>query len=462
MNSNGGIVRLIVFCILGLTLAAISGRLAVHTVNDTPSYLNYPLESLSDAMLSIRTPGYPVFLALVSATFGITLLPVLQVLLHAVASWALGEELLHRGMPRRSALINAFCVMIGCTAADHVNTVSTDAPAASLGVMVAVALMRAYRTRSTADAVLGAVLATLTIFVRPAYLFLIPWLAFTGWLLARRQIASDDTPHSESKSMQFQGLKMACGIMVVVLGWMLLRQFVVSDFGIAPFGHQNLSAVLVQTVPPGTLRELPGQPGELGRRVADQMQAQGFESPDSENRSIPTLLLESQWGEINYGVIWPIAKEMDRQQGGPEAIAPAIRVHRRIGAMNRAILSAAPSGYLRWLLLASRRAVGGTAANIAMHPIFLAMILSGLVGLIIRACTVKSLGPVCIPHGWPAFAIIAISYAIFSIGFVILSSPPIGRFADAGAIFLPGLAASLLTAPRLESAKTTTNRQSNT
>ena len=181
MKSSDGIIRLIVFCILGLTLAAVSGRLSVHTVNDTPSYLNYPLGSLSDAMLSIRTPGYPAFLSVVTATFGISLIPLLQVLIHTVASWSLGEELLHRGMPIRSALIAAFCVMVGCTAADHVSTVSTDATAASLGVLVAVSLMRACRTHSRTDAIGCAILATVTIFVRPAYLFLIPWLAFAGW-----------------------------------------------------------------------------------------------------------------------------------------------------------------------------------------------------------------------------------------------------------------------------------------
>jgi hypothetical protein len=441
MKSSGGIIRLIVFCVLGVTLAAVTGRLSVHTVNDTPSYLNYPLGSLSDAMLSIRTPGYPIFLKLVTTAFGISMVPLLQVLIHAVASWSLGEELLHRGMPIRPALINTFCVMVGCTAADHVSTVSTDAPAASLGVLVATSLMRAYRTRSRTDAILCSILATLTIFVRPAYLFLIPWIAFAGWLLARQQ-ESKATAHSESTSLRLLGLKISCGVAVVVLGWMLFRQRVVSDFGIAPFGHQNLSAILVQTVPPKSLRDLPGQPGELGRRVADEMQKQAFQLPTVANQPIPTLTLESQWGQINYGVIWPIAKALDRQQGEPDALAPEIRVHRRIGAMNRAILSREPGGYFRWLLLAIRRAVWGTVANIAMHPIFLVMILAGMTGLVSRACRAGNIGPFAVPNEWAAFAIIGISYAIFSIGFIILSSPPIGRFADAGAIFLPGLVAS--------------------
>ncbi|MCA9139463.1 MAG: glycosyltransferase family 39 protein [Planctomycetales bacterium] len=429
-------VRLIAFCLLGVALAAAGGRLSVHTVNDTPSYLNYPLGSLHDALLSIRTPGYPIFLAVVSATVGLQFVPVIQVLLHAVVSWFFGEELIRRGMPLRGAIAAAVSVMIGCTAVDHIQTISTDAPAASLGVLTATFLMRACRTSSLADMIACAVVATATIFVRPAYLFLIPWIAFAGWLLVERP------------ARRTIGLRIAIAVALVVLGWMSMRKIIVSEFAIAPFGHQNLSAILVQTVTPETLRQLPGESGDLGRMIADQLERDGYQLPADNAGGIPTLTMETQWDVINYGVVWPIARDRYADQDALGIHAPAVLVHRRIGALNGAILSASPRGYLRWIVLAIRRSVWGTAANIAMHPIFLPIILAGLVWVVIRSSQRIPLSPIVLPEGWAALAIVAITYAAMGIGFVILSSPPLGRFADAAAIFLPGLVASLFVGGR--------------
>ncbi|MDV6032320.1 MAG: hypothetical protein F9B45_19980 [Phycisphaera sp. RhM] len=448
MKQNAPAVRWILFVLVGVTLAAVSGRLSVHTVNDTPSYVHYPLNSLTDALLSIRTPAYPIALSIIDATVGLSWVPLLQVLLHATASWILAEALIGRGMPLRSSTAAAGCVLIGCTAADHISTVSTDAPAASLGVITAALLMNASRTRSTPQSIACAFAAVLTIFVRPAYLFLIPWMAVAGWLLSDHRQTDEvaETTDPMPQSSRLLGLKLALSVTVVVLGWMCFRKLVVSDFAIAPFGHQNLSAILVQTVSPQTLRDLPGESGELGRAVADELERKGVQLPGPNGGALPTLTIEEQWGQINYGVVWPLARDQFAQRDAVGRVAPQVAVHRRIGDFNRAILSRSPSGYLRWLLLAVRRSVWGTAANIAMHPIFLPMILMGLLGLLIKATKQPTLGPIVLPEGWNAFAVVAISYVIFNVGFVILSSPPLGRFADAGAIFLPGLIASVLAA----------------
>ncbi|MCS7467970.1 hypothetical protein NZK35_15050 [Stieleria sp. ICT_E10.1] len=448
MKRNAPAVRWILFALTGFTLAAVSGRLSVHTVNDTPSYVNYPLNSLTDALLSIRTPAYPIALSIIDATVGLSWVPLLHVLLHATASWILAEALIGRGMPLRSAAAAAGCVLVGCTAADHINTVSTDAPAASLGVITAALLINASGTRSTPQAIACAVAAVLTIFVRPAYLFLIPWIAVAGWLLSHRREAHNaaETMETTLPPSRRLGFKLALSVAVVVVGWMCFRKLVVSDFGIAPFGHQNLSAILVQTVSPQTLRDLPGESGELGRAVADELKRKGFQLPGPTGGSLPTLTIEEQWGQINYGVVWPLARDPFAQRDAVGLVAPQVAVHRRIGDFNRAILSRSPGGYLRWLLLAVRRGVWGTAANLAMHPIFLPMILLGLLGLLIKATKQPTLGPIVFPSGWNAFAVVAISYVIFNVGFVILSSPPLGRFADAAAIFLPGLIASVIAA----------------
>ncbi|MCO8125151.1 glycosyltransferase family 39 protein [Stieleria sp. TO1_6] len=442
--ASGSIVRLIVLAVVAVTLAAASGRLVAHAVNDTPSYLEYPFGSLTDALLSIRTPGYPLFLALAKATVGIAAVPLLQLLLHTIASWMLGEELIARKMPIRSALAAAFCVLLGCTASDHISTLATDAPAVSLAVITAVLLMRSTRTRSTTAAIGCGLLAIVTIFVRPAYLFLIPWLAVTGWLLANKAPVSADRDPPQ-RTGRWLGMGIAVAVGLVVLSWMTLRKSVVNDFGILPFGHQNLSAILVQTVPTDRLRHLDGPGGELAKRVAEGLTEGGYELPVEGGGPLPTLTLESQWGDINYNVIWPLAKQLeqaDEQDGQQDA--RQIRVHRRIGAMNRAILADSPRGYVLWLGLALRRAAWGTAANLTMHPLFLASLLAGMGWLLYRATAARPIVPLCPPAGWAALVIVGITFVIFNDAFVILTSPPIGRFADAAAIFLPAIIASLV------------------
>ncbi|MEO1529426.1 MAG: hypothetical protein AAFX06_28730 [Planctomycetota bacterium] len=439
---------------MALVLAGIFGRLRLHEVNDSPSYLSYSFSSLRAAMLSIRTPGYPIFVGVIGSTVGLAFVPALQVLLHAVASWCLGEELLDRKMPEWSALAAGAAVLIGCTPVGHIHTLSTDAPAASLGVLVVVLLLRSSRSAHWGWWVGCGALAALTIFVRPAYLFLIVWLPVAGALLYRHD-RGVGLLRGKTKFKVWYATATAGAIVVVLLAWMTARKVVVNDFALVPFGHQNLSALLVQTVPRRKLERLPGEGGELAKVVAEKMADSGFESPD-DRTSLSTMTLEAQWDRINYEIIFPTAREMEQRRDGKDPVT--VRVHRRIAAMNKAILSDSPKGYMRWLALAARRAVWGTFANIAMHPIFLGLIVVGSVALVIRVSSGNVLTPMVIPTGWSALALVGISYAFFKIGFVILSSPPLGRFADAGAIFLPAIIAALAFQPHRDSIDRATRR----
>ncbi|MEM6472549.1 MAG: hypothetical protein AAF802_23505, partial [Planctomycetota bacterium] len=102
-----------------------------------------------------------------------------------------------------------------------------------------------------------------------------------------------------------------------------------------------------------------------------------------------------------------------------------------------------------WILLAARRAVWGTVANICMHPVFL-LALGSIVALwMIRLLKMPTKLVFECSRGWNAFCFAGITFWVFKAGFVALSSPPIGRFADAGAVFLPAiLFGSLLLAKR--------------
>ncbi len=124
-----------------------------------------------------------------------------------------------------------------------------------------------------------------------------------------------------------------------------------------------------------------------------------------------------------------------------------IEQHRLLAQLDRQIVRTYPSRYARWWLLAIRRGIWGSLANIVMHPIFLVVIL--LVASIAVVLCVwpqhylnppvfeKTDGSAPARH---AITLIAISYAAFGLGFVSLTSPTIGRFSDAAFVFIPSLA----------------------
>ncbi|MCC9601858.1 hypothetical protein LOC67_14955 [Stieleria sp. JC731] len=445
MPNRAAIVRLIAYFGLAMVWAAMTGRLQVHLVNDSPSYINYPFDSLAESLLSIRPPVYPLFLKVVSLSVGLAAVPFLQLVLHTLASAFLGDELIARGLSVKSSMSVAITVLLGCTFNDNINTISTDAPAASMAVLVVAFLLRTYRSGTTSSAVGCIAAAILCIFARPAYLFLIPWIAVAGWLLHR----GDRERDLKLPSHRFRGGLISICVGAAVLCWMLTRLVFVNDFAILPFGHQNLSAVLAQLVTPDDMRSLSAEAeprtAELLAEIASDLESRDFVLPTSELKTIPTLTLETQWGQINYGVIWPAAKRVQASIPVESTDVDArIQTHRLIGNFNRVILRSSPISYLKWIALAGRRAVWGSMANVAMHPLFLIGIVGVCGWLIWIAASGQSVGQFVISDGWYGFAMIAISYFAFKVGFIILTSPPIGRFADAAAILLPGLATSFM------------------
>ncbi|MEO1617801.1 MAG: hypothetical protein AAFV88_18255, partial [Planctomycetota bacterium] len=90
--------RFALLACLGFLYAGLLGRLTVHLVNDSPSYLDYPFGSLEESFLSIRTPVYPALLRLVQAFGSLQWIPSVQVIVHVLASWLLLEELMRRGV----------------------------------------------------------------------------------------------------------------------------------------------------------------------------------------------------------------------------------------------------------------------------------------------------------------------------------------------------------------------------
>lgn len=410
-----------------------TNRLTYQLVPDSPSYLEYPFGSLDAALRNIRTPGYPIFLRMVQATFGLAAVPLLQLLLHSTASWLLMRELQRWGTAPIACWAAGLAVAMGCTPLDNLAIVSTDAFAASVGVMVAVMLLRwVWLQRTLASAIPVVVLAVLSIAVRPAYLVIIPWVGFAGVLLAimpPTRAASEPRKVSWRRVL-FSNFALVVAISLPVLGWIGLRGVIVDDYGLLPFGHQNLAGITAQLVSDEELIAMRGEPGRLANEFLqhrDELFANQPWLAQGDPRA--TMTIETRWNPYVWNAIVPAANVLYPND--------AIASHRLVKQFNRAIMERYPLRYFRWLALGARRAVWGSAANILMNPMFLLGVTIIAVIELVRILAGNSRPPSISGAGVDALFVIALTYFVFGAGFIILTSPPLGRFVDANAIFIP-------------------------
>lgn len=409
-----------------LLVAGITGRLQPVAVPDTPSYANYPFDSLDAALRSIRTPGYPALLWLSGALGGDVSVPWIHVLLHAVAAWAMWCELRRWSVEFWPALAAGMAVGLGCTFMDNVAVVATDGPAASIGVLAAVTMMRWHRRgQRWSDAILVALFSIAAISLRPAYLALAPWALACGAML-RFSPAASAKPTASWSWIAMPGL-----ITIAVVAWMTLRLVAVGDFGVLPFGHQNLAGITVQLVSDDELRSIDGPAGELASEIIaqrDQRITDGYRFYEGDPGA--TMTLEGRWNDMIYQVVVPAAMKLH----GDDAIAN----HDAIKRLNQKIVWRYPLRYARWLLLAARRAAWVIASDIVMHPIFLSGLALAIAWEARRLWQgIDISAAVSAERGSAMLFLVGGSYAVVQVAFIILTSPPLGRFADAAAICIP-------------------------
>lgn len=414
---------------LMLAFAGLTGRLAPILVADSASYLEYPFQSLTEALGSTRPPGYPLVLKAIIATFGLAAVPIVQLLVHALASTLFAQEALAWKCQRHVAIVIGLAVAFGCTPVDHVATVATDSLAASLGVLATTWLLRWVRDqRQVAPAIAAALSALFAISLRPAYLSIIPWMTFAAVVLVVWRSESRSWMHTQLAIVR--SLVLLTAVVIPLLFWIGLRGVVVGDASLLPFGHQNLAGVSLQLATDEELLDRLGTSNKLLVAILDKKQSY-LESGGrwTEGDDFATMTIEGRWDDYVWHVIVPATDSLFPND--------AIGSHQALAELNRSILSEFPSRYIRWVILGMRRAIWGSLANFSMQLLFLPMML--LCG-ILYVLRLFGIGPEPMLNPSPAVQmlfLVASSYFVVMVGFVVLTSPPLGRFADATAIFFP-------------------------
>ncbi len=424
-------VYFLIYSLPLLLFAAVTHRLEPHLVADSPSYINYPLHSLTGAMLSSRTPGYPLFLGLCRPLWGLQLVPLIQLLLHTLAVSYFCVELRNWGLGKRTTWAAGFTLVFGCTALDNVSTISTDCLAMTVGMISISMVARWARIGATWQAALPAAFwASVAVFIRPAYLSFVPWLIVAGTMILSSPVILDDP--FKIKDAVRRAFTLGLMASVPILAWTLLRGVTVDSYKFVPFGNANLAGITVQLVSRTELAAMDGGKNLLAQEINRTEQSM------ERNGSLSAMILESQWDDLVWHTIVPANKRVN-----PD---PAIQED-CLADLNGKLIQHYPLRYARWIMLGMRRAVWGSAANILMNPVLI-----GFVAIAVAAGAHQCYWGRPLPWAIDSeshikairlLTLLSISYFLIMSGFVVLTSPPLGRFIDATAIYLTATAVAI-------------------
>ena len=316
------------------------------------------------------------------------------------------------------------CLAVSCPFWDHGSTIATDAPTASIAGLVGVMTLVGWRRGFDWPVTISLAVATLgAISFRPSALYLIGAVCASIWLRPKmRSINLTDRVITPVRATAVYMIP----IVIVLAAWCGWRGYMTGDFGLLPFGHINLAGVTIQLVDAQELRAIgPRNP------VAYEI----LLNPRYRPRAGSTMELESRWDAQSYAVA---AAAASHAGGAGSGGGDAVHINRVLGGLNRAIIMSQPGRYLGWVLMAIRRGIWGSLANLAMHPIHLIVGL-GLVIVAIRQIVWPRCGGAA--DGGEdlcrSLFLLAVLHAACLTGFVALSSPAIGRLVDPGWIFVP-------------------------
>jgi hypothetical protein len=403
---------------------AMTGRLQPQIVNDTASFVEFPLDSLEQALSHHRTPGYPLFLCCLRP-FGAdwTIVPAAQFGLFVLAAWIFG-----RGVQRISNSLSAAFVAGSLLASNliwiYVPTIATDSLTAAAGVAaVGFLLWRESTPGSSRWLLIG---STLTIaaawLIRPAGLFLVVLIPFLGVFLHRVLRAASHRRGTR------EFLLLSVLAIAPVLAWCGIRLAVVGRFGVVSFGGYNLIGIAGQFLDKDVEQRLPADLQPIASKAIELRKTIQFAGPGlPESERLNYDRMEWRYDNTIWNVFTPAAEEALHGHENRE-------LNSTLKRLATEIIKLRPREYATWIGKAVRQGTKKLVSDAVLNPVNLAAL---FVLLALQACVMWR-GTV-VPRDLAAPAVLlmlAVAYVAANLAVVIPVCPPLGRMTDAAGVLI--------------------------
>jgi len=413
------------------------GQLSPDRVPDTKTYLEFPLTDPVAAAKHIRTYGYPLFLKL-DWTADQRITPFLHLAVHCCAVWILFVALRRWGYPTGAAMGIASGILWSLTLMRYGRMITPDCLAHSLGVIAISLLLFLLKEPGRKLWWLSLGLAVLAAYhCRPAYVFLVALVPSLGVLLRWWQSAKIQPAWRELGGL---GGRLALMTLVPLLLFAGYRFWMVGHFGLVAFGGYNASGVICQFLQEDDIPKLPEEFRQLATRGLERRELVYAKHGWSTAPTTSYFTIEQRFDESTWRVFVPAAKEI-----WPD---DPIEINRRLSGLARATARLHPKEYATWLVKAAVRGCYLLAAEWILN-VFVAVMLPTCIVLYLMRMKLRRTRPSS-SQVEPAVdlislpLIIAVSVASTKLGLVIITSPPLGRFMDPAAVWMPAVLAAIV------------------
>lgn len=400
-----------------------TGRLQPRTVNDTAGYDAFPWQSWKTALSYYRTPAYPAFLRVCRVfAHDHRHVPAAHFALYSAAVFVLylGIGRITANYP--TACVGASILLYSRILHGYVYNVATDSVAAAVGI--AVCGLALWRVAGGGVIVISCLaLAVMTGWlIRPAYLFLVLVAPALTWLL--HPLRSDAATRSRWGEVALVAALSAGPL----AAYSLLRYCVVERFGVVSYGGHAQIGICGQFLDEADLPRLPADLQPVARLALENLSSETFPKHrfDGEPR-----LHYSRMEERFDAVIWYEFVPAARQLLGDSSL----EVDGALRRLSAALIRLHPERYAVWIAKATRQAAKKVLWDFADNPVTLAL----LIAAIPIVCGPKFLKRVLLSTAASPsriMLVVATTYLVLNLTFIIPVCPPLGRFTDAAAVLL--------------------------
>jgi len=404
-------------------------------VGDTSDYEQFPFTSLTEALTYPRTFGYPLFLQLAGglAPSHQAVAP-LDFVCHVLAVFLFWLGL-KRVIPSDwTSMAVADSLLYSNIFLRYGNNLAADSLASSLAVAtVGWLMLTLFAERPRSYHWCGLALLVFAAYqVRPAYLFLIPLIPLLGltlvWLVAP----------TGSRSGRWRSLtvKLILVVLLPYLAFCTARWSTVGHFSLVSFGGNNFAAITCMYLTEDDVAGLPPDLRPVAEAVVKNRRELAQTNPDYTAEATRSYMAIETPFDLNIGQVCVPAARETCGDDWPQ-------VNRILWRLASAVVAEKPDYYASWLIKAFIRGVYMIVSEVIMNPVyFLVLVALGcthVVSVVLRKRSGRTTvdGDPALFIEINALALIAVSFALAGVLLVIVTSPALGRFMDATAVFLP-------------------------